>query len=256
MTAAEFKIQFLIFYDKVAGSSAPPYEDSEIESFLNKAQLQYIKSHYDFKKNRSKEGVEETEKRRKDLAELIRNANPTVSQSQSGVNPNGSFYDLPSDLMYTLKEEVSITSDDDCINNKRIPVKPVTHDEYNAYIYNPFKKPDDSLVWRMDFSADQSVIVTTTTTTNSLGISIPSVTVSSGAGTKRHELITDGTYKISQYHLRYIKTPKEISITNNITSELNSNIHEEIVDIAVRMATAITSPSEYQIKAAEQQFSE
>ena len=231
MTAAEFKIQFLIFYDKIAGSSAPPYEDSEIESFLNKAQLQYVKSHYDFKKNRSKEGVEETEKRRKDLAELIRNANPTISQNQSGVNPNGIFYDLPPDLMYTLKEEVSITSENDCIDGKRIPVKPVTHDEYNAYIYNPFKKPDDTLVWRMDFSPYQSII-------------------------KRHELITDGTYTVSKYHLRYLKTPKEISITNNITSELNSNIHEEIVDIAVRMATAITSPSEYQIKTAEQQFSE
>ena len=231
MTAAEFKIQFLIFYDKIAGSAAPPYEDLEIESFLNKAQLQYVKSHYDFKKNRSKEGVEETEKRRKDLAELIRNANPTVSLNQLGTNPNGTFYDLPSDLMYTLKEEVSITSEDDCIDGKRISVKPVTHDEYNAYIYNPFKKPDDTLVWRMDFSPFQSVI-------------------------KRHELITDGTYTISQYHLRYIKAPNNISITNNITSELNSNIHEEIVDIAVRMATAITSPNEYQIKTAEQQFSE
>src|SRR3990167_2149651 len=207
MTAAEFKIQFLIFYDKIAGSAAPPYEDLEIESFLNKAQLQYVKSHYDFKKNRSKEGVEETEKRRKDLAELIRNANPTVSLNQLGTNPNGTFYDLPSDLMYTLKEEVSITSEDDCIDGKRISVKPVTHDEYNAYIYNPFKKPDDTLVWRMDFSPFQSVI-------------------------KRHELITDGTYTISQYHLRYIKAPNNISITNNITSELNSNIHEEIVDIA------------------------
>ena len=91
MTVSELKDLFLLLYDKVTSSSAPGYEDNEIELFLNKAQLQYVKSHYDFKKNKVKEGIEDTEKRRKELSQLITYNNPTVSSSQTGTFTNGIF---------------------------------------------------------------------------------------------------------------------------------------------------------------------
>ena len=232
MTATELKDKFLLLYDKIAGNAAPPYLESEIESFLNMAQLEYVKNHYNYKKNNTKEGIEETEKRRKDLSELIKFNSPSVSQDQTGIFPNGTFYDLPNDLMYTLTENATITSENECINNNTIQIKPITHDEYNVSINNPFKKPNETIAWRMDFSKD-------------------SITQ-----TKRHELITDGDYTISKYNLRYIKIPSDIDLTNNKTSELNEVVHDEIVNIAVRMATAVTEPSNYQIKAMEQQISE
>jgi hypothetical protein len=231
MTAAEMKDLFLVLYDKVTNLAAPGYTDGEINQFLNKAQLQFIKQRYNHKGNKYRDGFEETEKRRKDLSELTRNADlstASISTSQTGVSANGVFYDLPTDFLYTLREEVTLSSSDPCIDSTRISVKPVTHDEYTANIGNPFKKPGKTTVWRLDFSR---------------------TTI---AGPKRHELVTDGSYTINTYHLRYLKKPINIDIITSVDCELDDSVHEEIVDAAVRIATGITDPQSYQVKLAEE----
>jgi hypothetical protein len=234
MTAAEFKEAFLIKYDRLANLAAPGYDDNEISFILTQAQEQLVKSHYNFKSNKFKDGFEETEKRRKDLSELTRNANldsSAISLDQDGVSQNGIFYNLPDDLLYTIREEATLASDDTCVNGDRVGVRPVTHDEYVANINNPFKKPGTSRVWRLDFSTGNN--------TN-----------------RRHELITNGSYTIDTYHVRYIKRPIAINIPLNITSELDESVHSEIVDRAVRIATGITDFQQYQIKTMEQSMTE
>jgi hypothetical protein len=237
MTATEMRDLFLVLYDKVTNLAAPGYTDSEIAQFLNKAQLQFVKQRYNHKGNKYRDGFEKTEKRRKDLSELTRNADlgsTSVSSSQAGVSPNGVFYDLPTDFLYALREEVTISSSDSCVDGNRISVKPVTHDEYTINISNPFKKPDTGQVWRLDYSRD----------------------FAGSANAKRHEVITGGSYTISTYHLRYLKRPVDIDIANSVDSELDESIHEEIVDMAVRIATGITDPQSYQLKVAEENKTE
>ena len=237
MTAQEMRDLFLILYDKITNLAAPGYSDGEISDFLNKAQLQFVKHRYSEKGNKYQEGFEQTEKRRKDLVQLTRNIEATLSTDQTGVSPNGYFYDLPKGYMYSLREEATITSSDDCFNGKRIYVKPITHDEYAINLDNPFKKPDKTVVWRLDFS-------------------YPSASTSSTLSTKRHELVTDGTYTIGTYHVRYLIIPSNINVTDDIGSELDPSVHEEIVDIAVRIASGITDPGSYQLKLMEQQQGE
>jgi hypothetical protein len=236
MTAAEMKDLFLVLYDKVTNLAAPGYEDEEIETFLNKAQLQLVKKRYNYKGNQYLEGVESTEKRRKDLSELIRNAaisgGAGNTTSQTGSLPNGEFFDLPTDFLYTLMEEITISHTDSCYDGNRIKVKPMTHDEYTVNVLNPFKKPDETQAWRLDFSHDPANSVL------------------------RHEILTDGTYTVDTYHVRYVKIPSDISIINSIPSELHEAVHEEIVDIAVRIAAGITDPASYQIKTAEERLTE
>ena len=45
-------------------------------------------------------------------------------------------------------------------------------------------------------------------------------------------LVTDGSYSIGTYHLRYLKdTFRDIDVINNgIASELDPSIHDELVD--------------------------
>lgn len=237
MTAIEMRDLFLILYDKVTNLAAPGYEDQEIEGFLNKAQLQFVKQRYHSRGNKYQEGVESTEKRRKDLSELTRNAEllggVSNSSDQTGVLPNGEFFDLPDSFLYTLMEEVTINHDDECYNGNRIKVKPITHDEYNAYISNPWKKPDETTAWRLDFSSDPT-----------------------GAQEIRHEIVVGDNISVDRYYVRYIKNPSLISVVNGIDSEINESVHEEIVDIAVRIATGITDPQAYQYKVQEQQATE
>lgn len=235
MTAVEMRDLFLILYDKITNLAAPGYTNDEISDFLNKAQLQFVKHRYNEKGNKYQEGFEETEKRRKDLAQLTRSLTATSSSDQTGVSPNGVFYDLPEGFMYTLREEATLVSNDVCIDGKRIYVKPITHDEYAINLSNPFKKPDSTVVWRLDYSNAAAL---------------------TGTATKRHELVTDGTYTIGSYFLRYLKTPSDIDIENNVDSEMDPSIHEEIVDVAVRIAAGITDPGTYQIKVVEEQQGE
>ena len=237
MTTAELELLFLRLYDKVTNLAAPGYNQDEIQTFLNKAQLQIVKQRYNYKGNKYREGVEATEKRRKDLSELVRGVNISASSNnsdQTGVFPNGVFFDLPTDFLYTLVEEVTISHTDTCYDGDRIKVKPITHDEYTANLNNPFKKPDPSTVWRMDFSHD---------TVN-------------GTDALRHEIITDATTTITTYHVRYIKIPTDIDLVNSVTSELHEAMHEEIVDVAVRIATGITDPQSYQVKQIEEKLTE
>lgn len=234
MTAQEMKRSFLVLYDKITNFAAPGYEDEEISLFLTKAQERIVLHYYKPNANRYNEGFEETEQRRKELANLLETQTSTTpSTIQTGVLPNGVFFDYPVNLLYTTSEEVTIASSNSCITGKRIDIKPITHDEYTANKRNPFKKPFASaargLVWRIDYN------------------------------TRRHELLTDGTFTVSTYHLRYIKKPTPIiidtSIINGVTGPLNSVLndilHERIIDEAVMIATGVTEPQFYQLKQAE-----
>lgn len=240
MTAAEMKQLFLELYDKLANQAAPGYIDTEINNFLNLAQLEFVKTRYNSKGNQYNEGFEATEKRRKDLSELHRDV--TISggtanaSDQIGVSPNGELFDLPEDFLYTLREEVLLTSTDKCVDGTRVLVKPITHDEYAINISNPFKKPSKDKIWRLDFSRD--------------------LTQGPTNKKKRHEIVTfDGT-TVNKYYVRYLKIPEKIDVINDIECELNSSVHEEIVTIAVRIAAGITDPATYQIKTNEMKATE
>jgi len=222
MTANEMADRWELSFDKITNSDSPGYEDSEISIILTKAQERFFFQNY-AGTNKLAEGFEETEKRRKDLSELTSNAElSTPSTDQNGVVPNGVFYDLPDNFIYAIKEEVTIASEDECVSGNRIKVKPITHDEYTINIDNPFKKPYDELAWRLDFSRE-------TVNTNP----------------KRHELITDGTYTISTYHLRYLRRLPEIAVdrdtpANQINCILDEITHERIIDLAVEIALEVT----------------
>jgi hypothetical protein len=232
MTANEMAYEFRVLYDKIASAGAPGYTDREVGVFLSRACRVLFDESFDAYKS-----FEETEQRRKFFSNLKEADTPAVSTSQIGVQPNGVFYDLPANFGYAAKEEVTTASTDPCKNNKRIKVKPITEDEYNQNKLNPYKRPycldNDGLVWRMDFN------------------------------TERHELITDGSFTITNYHLRYWRLPNEIipftgdgSTTAQQDSDTNEALHIYIVEKAVRMATGVTVPQEYQIKVNEEKLNQ
>lgn len=222
MTANQMGDELEVLFNKVTNNDAPGYEDTELSLVLSKAQERFVFQTY-AGTNKLKEGFEETEKRRKDLDELLSNSEiTTASANQTGSLPNGTFYDLPTDFMYAISEQATISSSDECLNGNRIKVKPITHDLYAENIDNPFKQPSDELIWRLDFSR-----------------------VTADTNPKRHELITDGTYTISKYHLRYLRTAPEIVVdrtdtANQVNCILNETTHRRIIDIAVELLLEIT----------------
>lgn len=236
MTSAEMLKEFDILYDKITSFSAPGYEDDEKSIFLTKAQERVVLSLLNPLKNFVHEGFEETEVRRKDLQELVKGATLiTPSATQTNVYPNGIFFDLPEDCLYVISEEITTSSSIPCKNNVRVRVKPITHDYYTINKENPWKKPNYlQNVWRLDYSS------------------------------RKHEIITDGTFTVSSYVIRYIKKLQPIIIgantvdgaTGPLNCELNPIIHKRIVEVAVQIATGVTTPELYQIKTIEQKQGE
>ena len=194
------------------------YEDIELSSILNKAQVMYINQFIDNRLNYKQEGFEETELRGWGLAPLISPATLSESTSQTNIFPNGKYYDLPEDFWVMITE--TPTSDKSYCNSdvKILPrVSIVTHDEYTKSLRNHYKKPYinqyDGLVWRM-YDSNRKV-----------------------------QLITDGTYNITSYKIKYLKSIPDIIVNrlapsnqvNCILESTTKEVHETIVEIAVRL---------------------
>lgn len=231
MTLNDFKLEFLVLYDKVANFAAPGYLDDEISIFLTKAQERIILSLYSEDGNKYKEGFEETEKRRKQLQQLIE-PNVSLSLSSDQTGSEGKAYDLPKDCLLVIKEKAKL-SGCNCCNNEYKRVKPITHDELEANKDNPFKKPSEKLLWRLDI------------------------------GNRRHDLIPKEGTNITEYTISYIRKPKPIildtSTIDGVTGPQECELQmlsRMIIDEAVKIATGITDPQLYQIKTIEKQLSE
>lgn len=239
MTANEMKFSFLLKFDSMFEFSAPNYDDRQISYILTNAQNRVIMDVYD-PKGRDQEGFEATERKRRSLEQLIKQeAWPSgnvikPSSIQTGVHPNGKFFDLPSDFLLAV-EEAAVTSE---LANKEVVVKPVTHDQYLANINNPYKKPYSNLVWRMDYSRQTNAIGTST------------------ASAKRIELISNpdlAQNSVTAYRLRYLQMPPAIVVDEFNPSNQRHCIldpilmHDAIIDEAVKIATASIKPETYQI---------
>lgn len=214
MTATQMLNEFNIRYDAIASSSAPGYDNTDVSGLLNIAQEEVFLAAY--------EAHEVTEKTTRILEEL-KVQDPITSFTTSTTHPNAVLVTLPTNLWLITKEEVTI-SYTDCngeTQSKRIPVDEITDYQYNLNLDNPFRKPDQTIAWR--YTTGDRVI----------------------------ELIHDGTYSFTTYHLTYLKQPQDIDIDNSINSELPNIVHRDIVERAVRLATASIS-QDYNIKLNEQ----
>lgn len=241
MTNQEMKNAFLISYNAIASNSAPGIDDFELSHYFTTAQLQLIKNYYDPLSNVKQKGFESTEKRRRDLGALVVDYKTSDSFVNSKkIHSDARFFIVPNNLFLIVNEKVKVTSTN-CFNNSIINVRPISHDEFNIQIENPFEKPDESIVWRLDFSNVEN--------------------------NKVVEIIS--SYNITgslEYQIRYIKYPRPIIVTNLTTSfpsdnlsidgistetpcELNTEICREIVDRAVSLALADYRPANLQVQA-------
>lgn len=282
--------QFMVQYEKITGNGAPGITDTDLSLLLTNSQLNYVMSRISKMTNTKREGLEETEVRMQGLSALVKDSALSASNVTTENLPNGSFWNLPRDFMYSIMELAYINQLDctkyygsrirgnynqstlyslsdvvydlqnrrfyeSLINNNNSPldntiswkeidgdsvsVRVITHNEFTINEKNPFRKPyydkGEGEVWRIAYSRSNSGYNDPTTVIQNGYTYITSQTA------KRHELITDGTFDVIKYKLRYLRYPREIVVdtvttTNQRHSELDEQCHQAIVDIAVRIA--------------------
>jgi len=230
MTIGRMHIEFKAGFDKSESLSYPDFRPEEIDLFLNRATESVVKQRYSGN-NLRRESVEETQKRRDDLRTLTTSYASSAFFTNADNKPNGTFIGLPDDYWFALEEEVNISyldCHDHIVNNVRASVKPITHDRYNKIKLDPFNKPNKIEI-----------------------VSVPFGLPTGGQGTRTNELITDDTTTLNAYYLRYIRKPVEVSLANNIDSDLSEHMHREIVDYAVNLAIENVESPRFQTQGSE-----
>jgi len=239
MTTKEFDNEFDVYFNSIATNNAPNIDLYEKSVYLTKAQLELVKNYYNPKGNKYQTGFEGSTKRRNDLNELIRNNASNVEVSSTdGISTGSQFFRIQNDTFLIIQEQAKVSSTDKCVDGKYIKVIPKTHDEYERQKNNPFKQPDDSIIWRLDYYSQQG-------------------------GSKNVELIP--AYTVTEYKYRYIKYPEPIVLTDLTTAypgegltvdgisteqtcKLSESIHREILDRAVELAAGDYAPEKLQAK--------
>lgn len=217
MTIAQMHLAFKLVYDSVDTQGYPGFEPEEIDFYLNRAIERFVKQRYTGN-NTQGLSFEESQKRIDDLRTIVvRNlltngnvsASPTFPDAYEYSLPQGGLGDDPK-YMFLLSAAPFIDKDD-CGNavspSRRVKSKQVTHDQLEEWLDDPFHKPN----------LDEVLILFEGTTIF---------------------LITDGTYTVTDFTITYLKYPDVVDILAPTDCNLPDHTHQEIVDIAVKLAVA------------------
>ena len=194
----------------VFGTTDPlAFSEYEKSVFLTKAQDSLVIDLYSGR-NSLELSFESTEEARRYLAELVQEFTEVINTPATTIEVK-----TPKDLWFITYEECKLSDETlGCLNGTYSLVTPVREDELYKIQRNPFKGPSEKRVLRIDVNNSIKLI---------------------------------SKFKIGEYHCNYITRPTPIILTNigdlNISGysepmecALNSNIHNLIVEVAVRLA--------------------
>ena len=200
-------------------------ESHVIFHWLNQAIQRLVKVRYSGTEDGK--GFEQTQKRTEDLRTLIKEIKLYVLAGVDGVNkPNSYVAALPNDYLILVDEEVQIQVPDQSGNFTklaRVGVSNCTHDTYSRHVLDPYSEH------RLHYEVAKPLRLFNNTTV---------------------ELVTDGSYTVNYYYLRYIKTPLQITVESD-DCDLPEHRHSEVVTKAVTLYLESISDSRYQTSSIE-----
>lgn len=225
MSISEIHQYFKLLVNKMDTLNYQNMLPEEIDIFLNQAMFKLIENRA-YGTNPKGESLEETQKRVDDLKNITFSYSTSTFTTDSNNKTNGKFVSLPSDYRHAIQEECLITYTDcnDISRTKTIEIVPITHDKYNRIKKDPFNKPYEDLVVRLPYAKVNNL--------------------------ETFELITDGTYTITTYYLRYLNTPTSMQYgttystpTTDVDCPLSEHLHREICELAAQsVIETIESP--------------
>lgn len=220
--------------NKFDNSVLKPNTDASLY-WLNQAVKKFIKTRYNGDLVH-KTGYEETEKRFRDLSNLLTTIQYTKSDNSQIINPYklseevsyGNYtqttLDYPSNFLYTLSETVEIsnvTDNEDSKITKWVPVFECTADSFMYRVNNSLT----DFHYRNQYARPLRVRTST------------------GCA-----LLTDGNYTINRYNLQYLRKPNEISLSKPFEeyTEFDGVVLPEIIKIAAQMYLENTAEERYE----------
>jgi hypothetical protein len=236
MTINQLILSFKQKLDKIDSSAYPDILNEECRFWLDEGADRFVKQRYE-RNNLKRKGFEETQKRTDDLRATIRTED--IASIASTIYPDAFEVVLPTTggagsnrYRYLLKVLADVQAPDcnEVIQNNWVAPYQAQHDDVNVMQDDPFNKSGED---RPLFIIEGNNLV----------------------------FFTDGTFSIPQAKVTYIRLfdkmqpnlPTSATYANGTTeyTELAEDTHEEVVDIAVKMALENIESQRYQTNIAE-----
>ena len=243
MTHSEFHLAFNIQLDKEDIVGYPSFLPEEVDFWLNKAIIKFIKTRYSGL-NSHNSGFQQSEKRDNDLRGAIREYNEPFIAEETSID-----IVRPNDFWFGVGEDITVASHDlrwpytlvpggnpDVITD-RIPIPKVV-DTLECTIENFTSRKENPL---SEHRLHRN-------TCKPLRLSELNVI----------HLETDGNYYFTNYRMTYIGSPELINYRNATTdyTYIPEHAHDEIVSIAVALALENVSEPRFQTQEALNQVME
>lgn len=196
----------------------------EKDVYINDAIDQFVKDRVEPRSNKLGLGFEQSIKRIEDLRTLLKTSE-IDTEEHGQILLEGFFADtatLPADHFLPISVALKIQYNDEGVTftvpsqkrvvdgtldtdykEKRIPAKPVQHDDIYSLLEDPFNSP---------------------------GLSTGIITIDND----KIISYTDDRFITDKVVLTYIRQPQEVSLSGSTDCDLSANTHREIVDIAAK----------------------
>jgi hypothetical protein len=225
MIVNQLILSFKLKLDKIDSSAYPDILNEEIRFWLDEAADRFVKQRYE-RNNLKRKGFEETQKRTDDLRAAVRTE--TIAANVSTDYPGFAYnVELPDRYRYLLKVQTEIRYVDcnDLSETEWSTPYQVQQDDIHVLLEDPFNKPIEG---RPLYILEGNNIV----------------------------FFTDGVFEVLNARVTYIRLFDKLqpglatsaTYSNGATeyTELAEDTHEEIVDIAVKMALENIESQRYQ----------
>ena len=209
---------FELEINKLDNALEKPVTDDSIY-WINQAMMKFVKERFNGNAPHYT-SYEQTEKRTKDLINLLRESIMTTPEPDTTHPSYDSYeYNYPEDMLYVLNEDI-IISDNEGNNPLDVCVFECTAD---SFMYRVMNKLTD---FHYRFKRARPLRVKTK---------------------DGFRLLTDKNYKINQYTLGYLKVPEEITNTDPYTEykDFDDYIWSQIINIAAQMYVENQSDPRY-----------
>lgn len=246
MTNQEFSNEFDVLYNNIMSNQAPGLDEYEKSVFLTKAQYEIIKNYFNPKGNKYQEGFDQNPKRQIDFSRLIafskmgKVANTEVSGTHF-IDDSVRYY-FPQDVFIVLNERIKVQRNN---KDKWLTVIPISMSEFDRIMSKPFRYPLKNQAWRLLTSSDTSYVELVSAPYDNwerasyliryikkpLPIILIPLSDSLSIDGYKGSIKTGGS-------IEYIKESDSKTPTDGISSELDKELHPEILQRAVELAKA------------------
>lgn len=201
MTALEMKEEFLTRYDAATSLAAPGWEDSEISKFLNISQLEIVRELWINKSFELLHGLIDEHEDTPSTASVYSNYLYAIG--------------LPEDFLYYIK------------SYSLLYIKGATTNPFNRIIPYLIENENISKAVSRQFITDAN---------NRTIFRNPKAYITGVASSSALYTIISSIHIIERTIVEYVRKPIEIDIENETDTDLNIDLHDLVVDKAVKVA--------------------